>query len=114
MERKLEGEDVLMIKRTNLVRDYKSTTEGFAGKKYRIYAFGDEAFAVHEDDGFNKDFADGNVKSVLITVTDEGWSLANHLTWNRAIAQKKHQITYDAITVENVKIGVVDLENAIG
>ena len=103
MERKLEGEDVLMIKRTNLVRDYKSETKGFAGKKYHIYAFGDEAFAVHEDDEFNKDFADGNIKKVMITVTEDGWSLANHLTWNRAIAQKKHQIVFDSITVESVK-----------
>lgn len=114
MERKLEGEDVLMIKKTNLVRNYKSETEGFVGKKYRIYAFGDEAFTVHEDDDFNQDFDDGNIKSVLITVTDEGWSLANHLTWNRAIAQKKHQIVYDAISVENLKVKVADLENAIG
>ena len=113
-ERKLEGEDVLMIKKTNLVRNYKSETEGFVGKKYRIYAFGDEAFTVHEDDDFNQDFEDGNIKSVLITVTDEGWSLANHLTWNRAIAQKKHQIVYDAISVENLSVKVADLEGAIG
>ena len=102
-ERTLTGEEVLMVKRTNLLRPYKSETEGFKGKNYRIYAFGDEAFAVHEDDEFHKDFADGNIKSVLITVTDEGWSLANHLTWNRAIAQKKHQVVFDSITVESVK-----------
>lgn len=114
MERKLEGEDVLMIKKTNLVRDYKSETEGFKGKQYRIYAFGDDAFAVHTDDEFNQDFADGNVKSVLINVTDDGWSLANHLTWNRALAQKKHQIVFDAISVENIKVSIADLESAIG
>jgi hypothetical protein len=102
-ERKLEGEDVLMIKKTNLVRDYKSETEGFAGKKYRIYAFGDEAFAVHEDDDFHKAFDEGNIKSVQILVSEEGWSLANFLTWDKAIAHKKRQVAFDAITVESVK-----------
>lgn len=112
-EKVLTGEDVLMIKRTNLTREYKSETEGFKGKKYRIYAFGDEAFAVHEDDAFHKDFEAGNIKSVMITVTEDGWSLANHLTWNRAIAQKKHQLVFDNITVENIKVNVADLENAM-
>ena len=114
MEKMLTGEQVLLIKKTNLVRKYKSETEGFAGKSYRIYAFGDEAFAVHEDDDFHTDFDNGNIKDVMITVTDEGWSLANHLTWNRAIAQKKHQIVYDAISVENLSVKVADLEGAIG
>jgi hypothetical protein len=109
-ERTLEGDDVLMIKRTTLKRDYKSTTEGFAGKQYRIYALGAEAFAVHEDDSFNEDFEKGNIKSVKIIVTEDGWSLANHVNWDRAIGQKKHQMVYDSITVENVKptIGVFE------
>jgi hypothetical protein len=113
-EKTLTGEEVLMIKRTNLVRPYKSETEGFEGKSYRVFAFGSEAFAVHEEDAFNKDFEDGNLKSVLITVTEDGWSLANHLTWNRAIAHKRHQIVFDSITVENIKVTMSELEGVIG
>lgn len=113
-ERILTGEEVLMIVKTIITRAYKSETEGFKGKSYQIYAFGANAFAVHEDSEFHKDFADGNIKSVMLTVTEDGWSLANHLTWNRAIAQKKHQVVFDSISVENLKVSVASLENAIG
>ncbi len=101
-EKILSGEVVLLIKKTTLVREYKSETEGFKGKTYRVYAFGDKAFAVHEDDDFNKDFKNGDVQKVMITVTEEGWSLANHVTWKRANAQKMNQTLYDAITVDNL------------
>jgi len=100
----LKGEDVLFIKRTNLIRDYQSETAGFKGKKYRVFAFGDKAFAVHEDDGFEKDLADGNVAEVMITINEEGqWSLANYVTWSKKINQKKHAMEFESITVENFK-----------
>lgn len=102
MEKILTGEDVLLIKKTNLVREYKSETEGFKGKKYRVFAYGDHAFAVHVDDDFNEDFKNGDIQKVMLTVSDEGWSLANHVTWKRANAQKRNQTVYDAITVENL------------
>ena len=98
----LSGEDVLLIKKTNVVRPYQSEKEGFKGKNYRVYAFGDKAFAVHEEDDFNEDFRNGDIQKVMLTVSDEGWSLANHVTWKRANAQKRNQTIHDAITVENL------------
>ena len=99
----ITGEDVLLIKRTNLVRQYNSETEGFKGKSYRIYAYGDKAFAVHEDDAFHADFNSGDIQKILVTESNEGWSLANHVTWTRANAQKRNQVYNDSITVENFK-----------
>ena len=113
-ERILTGEEILMIVRTIITRAYKSETEGFKGKSYQIYAFGANAFAVHEDSLFHSDFAAGNIKSVMLTVSDEGWSLANHVTWQQAIAQKKHQLVFDNITVETVKVSMADLQAAAG
>ena len=48
----ITGQDILLIKKTNTVRTYKSETEGYAGKNYRLYAYNSKAFAVHEDDDF--------------------------------------------------------------
>ena len=112
-EKILTGEEILMIVRTIISRAYKSETEGFAGKKYQIYAFGANAFAVHEDSTFHADFLAGNIKTVMLTVTEEGWSLANHVNWQQAINQKKHQLVFDAITIKDVKVNMADLSGAI-
>lgn len=105
MERVIIGEDVLLIKKTNLVRAYNSEKEGFKGKNYRIYAFGKDAFAVHEDDDFNEDLKSGNVQKVVLQVNDEGQlSLSNHVSWTKANAQKKNQVIHDSITVENFRV----------
>lgn len=97
----IEGEDVALIKKTTLVREYQSDTEGFKGKKYRIYAWGDKAFAVHEDDTFHDDLEQGNVKKVFLTENEEGQlSLANYVTWSKAINIKKRQVEFDSIGKE--------------
>ena len=102
-EKIITGEEILLIKKTSLVRAYKSESEGFKGKNYKVYALGDKAFAVHEDDNFHGAFDNGEIKTVLITVTDEGWSLANCITWKQATGQKMNQMRFDSITVENFK-----------
>ena len=99
----ITGQDVLKIKKTNLVRPYKSETEGFKGKNYRIYALGDQAFAVHEEDDFHQDIKDGDVKLIDITVTDDGWSLNNYVTWTKANAFKEKEMKFESITAENFK-----------
>ena len=100
----LTGAEIDLIKKTNLVRDYKADAkDSFKGKKYRIYAFGDDAFAVHEDDDFHQDFKNGDVKDVLITMSSEGWSFSTHVTWTRAMATKKNQVIYDALSIDNLK-----------
>lgn len=101
-EKILEGDQIDLIKKTVIVRKYKDdAAEGFKGKSYRIYAYGKEAFAVHEDDDFHQDLKIGNVFKVLMTVSDEGWSLANYITWDKAEARKVRQTRYDNIA--NVK-----------
>lgn len=103
---KIEGEDIDFIKRTNLVRDYdENAKEGFKGKKYRIYAFGNEAFAVHEDDTFHADFLKGDIKSVMLTKEEEGLSFEKHITWQQANQRKYRQAQHDSISVENFKLG---------
>lgn len=99
----ITGQDVLKVKKTNLVRAYKSETEGFAGKNYRIYASGDNAFAVHEDDDFHQDLKDGDIKLIDIKVTDDGWSLSNYVTWTKANAFKAKEMQFESITVDNFK-----------
>lgn len=102
-DRIITGEEILLIKKTNTVKPYNSEKEGYKGKTYRVYAFGDKGFAVHEDDNFHGAFDNGEIKTVLITVTDEGWSLANCITWKQATGQKMNQMRFDSITVENFK-----------
>jgi hypothetical protein len=100
----IQGQDVLKIKKTNIVRNYKEgAAEGFAGKQYRIYASGENAFAVHEDDDFHQDLKDGDVKLIDITVTDDGWSLNNYVTWTKANAFKEKEAKFESITAENFK-----------
>ena len=112
----LQGDDVLLIKKTSLKRKYQTETEGFKDKYYLIYAYGDKAFAVHEDDQFNEDFAKGDIQKVMVVESAEGWSLSNHISWTRANAQKRNQAMNEAITVEMFKPAAVsaDLLNAIG
>jgi len=100
----LQNEEIDLVKKTTLVRAYNSETEGFKGKSYRIYAYGKEAFAVHEDDAFHNDLEKGNVQKMLITVTNDGWSLANYVTWTRANATKRNKAINDAITPEMFKV----------
>jgi hypothetical protein len=99
----ITGQDILLIKKTNLVRAYRSESEGFKGKNYRIYTVNNKAFAVHEDDSFITDLDKGDVSKVMITVTDEGYSLENYISWTKANAFKMKEIENEAITVENFK-----------
>lgn len=101
--KKIENLEVLDIVKTNIVRQYNSETEGFKGKSYRLYALGDKAFAVHEDSDFHKDFADGNIGYVNIDVTDDGWSMVNHVTLSRLRTHKLLTTEIESITVENFK-----------
>ena len=104
----LEGKNVLLIKGTRIVREYKSETEGFKGKKYRVYAFGEKAFTVHEDE--EQDFLKGlkasgedQIAEVQFVVTNEGWSMSNYLTWAQVNALKANQKKNESITVEMFK-----------
>lgn len=99
----ITGQHVLLVKKTNLVRAYKSETEGFKGKNYRIYASGENAFAVHEDDDFHQDLKDGDIKLIDIKVTDDGWSLSNYVTWTKANAFKSKEMEHASITEENFR-----------
>lgn len=97
------GQDILLVKKTNLVKAYQSETEGFKGFNYRIFAYGDKAFAVHENDDFIKDLDAGNIQRIMVTVTDQGYSLDNYVTWAKAKAHKLNEMEFDSITVENFK-----------
>jgi hypothetical protein len=99
----ITGQDVLKIKKTNLVRAYNSETEGFKGMNYRIYALGDQAFSVHEEDDFHQDLKNGDVKLIDINVTDNGWSLNNYVTWTKANAFKEKEMIFESIVAENFK-----------
>ena len=85
----LNIDDVLKIKKTAIVREYNSETPGFKGKSYNIYAFRDKAFAVHQDDQFQKDFEQGNIFSCELEDSDEGLSLLNHTTVQQAVGAAK-------------------------
>ena len=95
----ITGQDVLLVKKTNTVREYKSEKENYKGKKYRVYAFGGKGFAVHEDDSFIQDLDKGDVQRILLTVTEEGYQLENYVSWTKANAHKLNQVKHDAITV---------------
>lgn len=99
----ITGQNILLVKKTNLVRAYKSETEGFKGKNYRVFAYGDKAFAVHEDDSFITDLDKGDVSKIMITVTDDGYSLDNYISWTKANAFKMKEMENEAITVENFR-----------
>lgn len=99
----ITGQDILLIKKTNTVRTYNSETEGYKGKNYRVYAFNGKGFSVHEDDDFIADLDKGDVSKVMLTVTDEGYSLDNYISWTKANAFKEKEMINAAITVENFK-----------
>ena len=101
----IEGQDVDFIKRTNIVLPYESEHESFKGKNYRIYAFGKDAFAVHEDDGFHQDYLDGEIKTVMLTKTNDGLSFEKHINWKQANNRKMRQAQHDSISVENFVLG---------
>jgi len=101
----LTGKDVLLIKKTRIVKLYKTETEGYKGKKFRIFASGANAFVVHEDDEQSfeeglKASGDNQIAEVQFTVTDDGWSLVNWLTWGQLNSLKSNQVKNEAITVE--------------
>jgi len=104
------GEEILLIKRTNIVRSYKSDSEGFKGMSYRLYVLGGKAFAVHQDDTFHRALENGEIKTIAITVTEEGYALSNFVSWKQAIAQRGNQLAFDALTVESFK-GIKDLNS---
>ena len=57
----ITGQDILLIKKTNTVRPYNSQSEGYKGKNYRLYAYDNKVFVVHEDDAFITDLEKGDV-----------------------------------------------------
>lgn len=109
MEKILTGKEVLMIKATRVVRDYQSETEGFKGKKYRVFASGTNAFAVHEDEESEfttglKASGDSQIAEVQFALNDEGqYSLVNWLTWGQLNSLKENEVKNESITVENFK-----------
>jgi len=109
MEKILTGKDVLMIKATRVVRDYQSETEGFKGKKYRVFASGTNAFAVHEDEESEfttglKASGDSQIAEVQFALNDEGqYSLVNWLTWGQLNSLKENEVKNESITIENFK-----------
>lgn len=115
MEKILEGDQIDLIKKTVIVRKYRDdAAEGFKGKSYRIYAYGEQAFAVHEDDDFHQDLKNGNVFKVMMSVSDEGWSLSNYITWDKAEARKSRQVRYDSIGSAKPLAVSEELLNTIG
>lgn len=117
MEKILNAEEILMIKKTPIVRAYNSDKEGYKGKNYRIYAFGEKAFAVHEDEDFHKEFANGNLAKVMIVLNDEGqWSYANHNTFDQLIRVASKSAELEAVKLGAVKVKPVDEAqlNALG
>ena len=112
----LTASDCRFIKKTPISREYKSDAkEGFKGKKYHIYAFGDKGFAVHEDDTFNADFAKGNIYECMITVSDEGWSLANYVSNERQKAYESTQAVLTQIRATGVVASATEAQlNALG
>lgn len=105
----LKGRDVLMIKATRIIKDYNSETEGFKGKKYRIFASGENAFAVHEDEepaflaGLRAS-GEGQIAEVEFSLNEEGqYSLNNWLTWGQLNSLKTNESKNQAITVEAFK-----------
>lgn len=109
----LTGEDVLKIKKLSVAKPYDSKTEGFAGKNFMQYAFGNTVFIVHEDDDFHDDYKKGNIKSIEVDVSqdDKGkilWSLNNYISWTRANGLKRNQAMHDAITPEMFKVSTVE------
>lgn len=99
------GQDVLKIRKTTIVKPYrKDAKEGFKGKEYRIYAFGDKAFAVHTEDDFIKDFDAGNVKELTLKEDKAGLSFVNHIPWSKAIMQKASEAKFASINERNYKV----------
>ena len=101
--KKIEKDEVLDIINTGLSRKYNSETDGYKGKSYKLYAVGEKAFAVHEDSTFHKDWTDGNIAYVNIDVTDNGWSLMNHVTLTKLRNHRQLITEIESITVENFK-----------
>ena len=102
----LTGKEVLMIKSTRVVREYNSETEGYKGKKYRIFASGDNAFAVHEEDESSflaglRASGEDQIAEVEFYLNEEGqYSLVNWLTWGQLNSLKTNEAKNQAITVE--------------
>ena len=105
-EKVLKGKDVLMIKATRVVKKYNSETEGFKGKKYRVFASGSNAFVVHEDEEAEfsaglKASGDAQIAEVMFALNDEAqYSLVNWLTWGQLNSLKENEVRNEAITVE--------------
>ena len=118
MEKILNAEEILMIKKTPIVRPYNSDKEGYKGKNYRIYAYGEKAFALHEDEDFHNEFADGNIAKLMIVLNDDDqWSYSNHNTFNQLIRVASKSAELEAVKLGAVKVKPVENEaqlNALG
>ena len=110
----INGQDVLKIRKTVIVKPYESDKPGFKECFYRIYAYGDKAFTVHTEDDFIKDFDAGNVKTVIFTEEPEGLSFVNHISWTKAMTQRVSEAKFDSINEKNYKVSKVEsLEETI-
>jgi hypothetical protein len=106
----ITGQDVLKIRKTPIVKPYrKDAKDGFKGKEYRIYAFGDKAFAVHTEDDFIKDFDAGNVKEVMLEEdATKQLSFVNHISWTKAMTQKASEVKFESINERNYKVATTE------
>lgn len=106
MTKELKGRDVLKIRKTSFVRNYKEDTK-MAGQKYQIFSFEDKAFVVNLNDDFMKHFDNGNVYSVQLGVSDEGLSLFNFTTIDQEVRMAKTERVLADIINPNVKMEAV-------
>jgi hypothetical protein len=106
MTKELKGRDVLKIRKTSFVRDYKEETK-MKGQKYQIFSFEDKAFIVNLNDDFINHYNNGNVYSVQLGVGDEGLSLFNFTTIDQEVRMAKTERVLADIMSVDVKLEAV-------
>jgi hypothetical protein len=65
--------------------------ENFKGKSYYTFANGVNAFAVHEDDDFIKDWDNNAVAEVTIDITEAGATFLIHTTYEQLLNEAKFE-----------------------
>lgn len=65
--------------------------ENFKGKSYYTFAHGANAFAVHEDDDFIKDWDNNEVAEATIDITEAGATFLIHATYKQLL----NEATFD-------------------
>ena len=116
----LKGRDSLKVRRLGGAIDYGTTSplpenSPMKGKQYYRYGYLNKVFAINTEDKFNEDFDNGKVYSIdLVENEDDQLSFAGHTSTTQEIGMKKTEVMLEAITIENIKVKVADLEGAIG